>query len=188
MRNKFSLLIIFASILLFSGCEQNLSNLDVQKLNEKAQVYMEQGEYDKAIARLESVIDLNDTLYQPYYNLGIAYNEKKDYKKSIEALDKAIKLKPDFSDAYYARSISYESAAFAIINGEEDENSEEVSSSDKAPELTIEQKAFVAEYFEKSKADLNKYIEILKDPKDASEVKERILQLEKDIEKYKGNH
>lgn len=188
MRNRFSLLIIFASLIMFSGCEENLSNLDIQKLNGKAQVYMEQGDYDKAIARLESVIDLNDTLYQPYYNLGIAYNEKKDYEKSIEAFDKAIKLKPDFSDAYYARSVSYESAAFEIINGEDadDKDEQEVEVDNKQQELTIEQKALVSEYLEKSKADLNKYIEILKTPNDAPEVKERILQLEKDIEKYKG--
>ena len=100
--------IVLFSCFLFSGCGVSISKMDVAKLNQKAAVYMEQGDYDSAIARLIAINDLEDNHPEVYYNLGIAYIKKEDYEKAAESLNKAISLKPDMVDAYYSLGITYE--------------------------------------------------------------------------------
>jgi len=52
---KFLILCAFCGMFLLSGCV-SISNIDIQKLNQKAVEYMEAGDYEKAIARLESIL------------------------------------------------------------------------------------------------------------------------------------
>ena len=74
--------IVLFCCFLFSGCGVSVSKMDVAKLNQKAAVYMEQGDYDSAIARLIAINDLEDNHPEVYYNLGIAYIKKEDSQKN----------------------------------------------------------------------------------------------------------
>ena len=78
-----------------------INNLAVQDLNNKAQSFMEKGDYTQAIERLKSSIDLDPSLFETHYNLAIAYTKAEDYANAMEELKKAQELKPNFPDVYY---------------------------------------------------------------------------------------
>ena len=76
-----------------------INNIAVQELNNKAMEFMQKGDYNAAINRLEASIDLDSTMYETYYNLGIAATNAKLYPKAIEAFENAqiaTKSVPDF--------------------------------------------------------------------------------------------
>ena len=173
---KVLLLFVFCGILFLNGCEKNLSNVDIQKLNQKAAEYMNNAEYDKAVARLESIIDLNPDFPETYYNLGVAYYQLNDYEKALKALNEAINRKENFADAFYSRAVVYEDWAYSILEGENIQNS--------SKEPTEKDKLQSAEYLKNAKIDFQKYLELKKDATDKDEVNEKIIQIENDLNNF----
>lgn len=116
MKKYLGILIILAIAFSTSACKKiSLSQKDVYTLNEKAQQYMERGDYDNAIARLLCINDLEDNHPEVYYNLGVAYIKKDDFEKAITALTKATELNPNLGDAYYSLGVAYEMQTDAKI-------------------------------------------------------------------------
>ena len=185
---KIAVLIVIFMAVIFSGCSQNISNLDVQTLNEKAAEYMKQGDYENAIARLKSAIDLNSSFPQSHFNLGIAYYENKDFEKAVEAFNEAIKLKDNFADAFYSRALAYEEMAYLIISGEKnnsEDNIEDKKEDNKENiELSNEDKKEIIENLKKSKEDFEKYLKLDTNSQEIEQIKEKISQIEETIKKY----
>ncbi|MCQ2957880.1 MAG: tetratricopeptide repeat protein [Candidatus Gastranaerophilales bacterium] len=172
---KLFILSILCTMLFLSGCVKNLSNIDIQKLNQKATEYMEQGEYDKAIARLESSLDLNGDFPATYYNLGVAYYQTNNYEEAAKALNQAIEKQSDMADAYYSRAVVYEDWAYSILEGEDTDNAKDK----KQP--TNEDKATSLKYLENAKKDFEKYLELKPNAQDKSDVEEKIVQIDNDL-------
>jgi tetratricopeptide (TPR) repeat protein len=145
------------------------SNLDVQQLNQKAMEYMKQGDVDSAIARLESINDLNPKFPQTHYNLGIAYHKKQQYEKALASLDKATQLKSDFAQAYYTKGVIYEEMAVNLAESKD---------------VKVQDKQKAVEYFTKSSENFEKYLQYSPDAQDVKEVKSKIEQLNNDIKQY----
>ena len=119
---KALLLVSILSISVFStAC---INNFAVQELNNKAKAYMEQGDYQGAIERLKSSIDLDDSVFESHYNLAVAYTNAEDYVNAISAFKKAIELKPDFADGYYSLAVAEESLVTAINADEVEVNAD----------------------------------------------------------------
>ncbi len=173
---KLFILTVLSGMILLSGCSNNISNIDVQKLNVKATQYMEAGEYDKAVARLEAIIDLNPEFYETYYNLGVAYYQMNDYEKAINALNQAIEKKDNFADAYYSRAVVYEDWAYSILEGEDNDITK-----DNAKKTTADDKVTSMKYLQNAKADFEKYLDLKKNAEDKDEVHEKIIQIENDL-------
>ena len=94
-----------------------INNLAVQELNTKAKQYMEQGDYQSAIARLKSSIDLDDTIFETHYNLAVAYTEAEDYMNAIESYRNAIAINADMADVYYSLAVAQSNLALDLIKG-----------------------------------------------------------------------
>ena len=92
-----------------------INNIAVQELNNKAAEYMQKGDYESAMNRLQASLDLDSTMYETYYNLGIAAINAKKFDKAIEALEGGIKIKPDFADFYYSLGIAQADLADEIV-------------------------------------------------------------------------
>ena len=75
-----------------------INNLAVQELNNKAQAFMDAGDYSSAIERLKSSIDLDSSIFETHYNLAVAYTKAEDYSNAIKVYNDAIKLNPEFAD------------------------------------------------------------------------------------------
>lgn len=98
-----------------------INNIAVQELNNAAKSYMDKGDYNAAIERLESSLELDGTVYETYYNLGVAYVEAKKYNKAVETLSKAINLNSKYADSYYTLGVAQEGLAdsYADVNNNE---------------------------------------------------------------------
>lgn len=159
------LLLIVLSITGLTSCT---TSLDVQKLNQKATNLIKAGDVDGAIARLESINDIDPNYAETHYNLGIAYYQKKDYEKSIKSLSEAVKLNPNISDAYYTMGVIYEDMALTEIEKNKDKNP-----------------ADIYNMFALSQQSFSEYLNKAKNPGDGDDVKEKIASLNSDISKYK---
>ena len=169
---KFLFLTILSGLLFLNGCMKNISNVDIQTLNQKAAQYMQDGEYEKAIARLESILDLNADFPETHYNLGIAYYQLNDYEKALAALNEAISKKEKFADAYYSRAVVYEDWAYSLIEGENIEEEKTPSKEDKDKSI---------EYLKNAKNDFEKYLELDKNAQDKDDIHEKIIQIENEL-------
>ena len=105
--------ILFVSVM-STAC---INNFAVQELNSKAKIYMEEGDYNAAIERLKSSIDLDDTIFETHYNLAVAYTQAEDYANAIEAYKDAINLNPDMPDSYYSLAVAEENLTVDLKSG-----------------------------------------------------------------------
>ena len=156
-----------------------INNIAVQELNNKAAEYMQKGDYESAMNRLQASIDLDSSMYETHYNLGIAAMNAKKYDKAIEAFENGIKLKADYSNFYYslgAAQSSYadELTAKEIYDEEKGESVERVVSEENEIKA-IELKQVAA-------ANFAKYLEMNPNAEDKAEVEELINDCNKYIE------
>jgi tetratricopeptide (TPR) repeat protein len=140
----------------------------------KAMEYMNTGEIDKAISRLESINDLNPNFAQTHYNLGIAYHKKKEYEKAISSLKKAIDLDSKLADAYYALGVIYEDLS---INLEEEIKEKSKKSAEKASLEIYKNIKTSMDYY-------GKYTETAKNSTEIDTVKSKIEFLNNHLKKY----
>ena len=162
-----------------------INKFAVQELNNKAKGYIEQGDYQNAIERLKSSVDLDDTVFETHYNLAVAYTQAEDYPNAIASYKKAIEINPDFADAYYSLAVAEEDFSVDLAKGvlKLDENGNPVKVDEK--ELEKQEKITITPEAEKLINDLlteavNNYTIYLKkgaDIQDGDEVKEKIERL-----------
>ncbi len=156
----------FLTILLLAGfCSACVNNFAVHELNQMAAQYVQKGDLDSAISRLESSVELDDNIYETRYNLAVAYLKAEKYEKALESINKAIELaaKSDAKDAYYTAG---------VINDTIAEN------------LSIEDNEKYVSYLKSANDNFEKYLELSKDNEDDEfeTIKNRI---EENFEKIK---
>lgn len=159
-----------------------INNMAVQELNNKAAEYMQKGDYESAMNRLQASLDLDSTMYETYYNLGVAAINANKYEKAIEALEGGIKIKPDYADFYYSLGLAQTSLADEIIENSEKELSEgeknaEIVNTESKKELSDEDKAKVADLKKQAAENLTKYLEMNPNGEDKQTVEELIKEI-----------
>lgn len=181
----FILSVIFISVF-STAC---VNNLAVQELNNKAKVFMDKGDYENAISRLQSSIDLDDTIFETQYNLGVAYTYADKYNEAIDTFNKALELNPNMSVTYYSLGVAQENFAIDIIKGAIKADGTTFSE-DELIELAGEKPTLTAEDISKAKnlyqAAIQSYEEYLnKDSKakDKENVEAKIANIQAELVK-----
>jgi tetratricopeptide (TPR) repeat protein len=115
--SKSACVVLILTLLLVGGCATAPERLTGQEpitvapaLREhyhQAIEAMKAGQWESAIAGLESITRENDRLSGPYLNLGIAYAHTGDKEKAIAALQASIERNPDNPIAYNQLGILY---------------------------------------------------------------------------------
>lgn len=193
MRKFLSILSILLVSVLSTAC---INNLAVQELNNKAKVFMDKGDYENAISRLEASVDLDDTIFETQYNLAVAYTYANNYKEAIETFGKAINLKPTMAETYYSLGVAQENFAIDVIKGEVNINGEkpsddEVEEQDNAnananedsTELSKEDKEAVKELYNQAIQSYETYLQKAGNPKDRGNVEAKISNIKTEIKK-----
>lgn len=174
--------ILFAAVI-STAC---INNIAVQELNNKAAEFMQKGDYESAMNRLQASLDLDNTMYETYYNLGVAAIGANKYDIAIGALEDGIKIKPDYYDFYYSLGVAqigfaddmYEKAEVeetAVADTEKDsvEIKRDVVKLDKESIIDLKLSAI---------KNLKTYLEHVPNTKDREAVEEMIKQSEEFIE------
>ena len=156
--------LMIASVLLVAVISTAcINNIAVQELNNKAAEYMQKGDYESAMNRLQASLDLDSTMYETYYNLGIASINAKKYEKAIEAFEGGIKIKPDFADFYYSLGVAQADLADELV--EETEDKKEIAEEDKLKAVELKKSAV---------ENLTKYLELKPTAEDKKTIEELI--------------
>lgn len=74
--------------------------MSLQGLEQQAKAAQESGDYPKAIALWQQVIQQSPQSAVAYYNLGLTYHYQIDLEKAIAAYRQAIQLDPKYDSAY----------------------------------------------------------------------------------------
>lgn len=188
MKKAFLLVLILFVSVISTAC---INNLAVQELNTKAKAYLDKGDFDNAISRLKSSIDLDSTIFETHYNLGIAYTQAEQYPEAVKTFQNATKLKPSFADTYYSLAVAQENYANGIISGTLKENDKDktkdnakVSDSNKQKVLTPEEKTQVAQLLNDAIVSYGTYLEKGKEIQDRQDVEQKIESLKTEVLKY----
>ena len=156
--------LMIASVLLVAVISTAcINNIAVQELNNIAAEYMQKGDYESAMNRLQASLDLDSTMYETYYNLGIASINAKKYEKAIEAFEGGIKIKPDFADFYYSLGVAQADLADELV--EETEDKKEIAEEDKLKAVELKKSAV---------ENLTKYLELKPTAEDKKTIEELI--------------
>ena len=172
-----------------------INNMAVQELNNAAKTYMDKGDYESAIDRLESSIELDANIYETHYNLGVAYISAKKYPQAIDALNKAIKINSKYANTYYTLAVAQENYADSLINQEEKVTEEDgqltatTSMADTYKNLPVNVKEQMIEGYLSSIANYKKYVEIVNSAQREDEINSHIADMEKVLSKlgYNGS-
>lgn len=174
--------LLVASILLISVVSTAcINSFAVQELNTKAKSFIENGDYQSAVERLKSSIDLDSSAYESYYNLAVAYTKLDDYINAFENYKKVIELKPDFADGYYSLAVCEENLITDLEAGTllADENGNLSKPEEIETEHTIDDnsKAYVKTLTADAVANYENYLSKAENPQDKANVEERIAEL-----------
>jgi len=195
MKKAFVLVTILFVSIISTAC---INNFAVQELNDKAKTYLDKGDFENAISRLKSSVDLDSSIFETHYNLGIAYTQAEKFPEAVETFTNAIKLRPEFADAFYSLGVAQENYAKGIIDGsiknkktndqieDDTEKVKDLEEEAKPIKLTKEDKTKIAELFNNSITSYETYLEKGKEITDKEEVEKKIEYLKEQIEKYSG--
>ncbi len=180
--------LMIASVLLIAVVSTAcINNIAVQELNNKANEFMQKGDYESAMNRLQASLDLDSTMYQTHYNLGVAAINAKKYDIAVKALEDGIKIKPDYMDFYYSLGVAQISLADEIMEDKDDDSddNEEIKEDNKKEseekEISAEDKAKAIELKTAAIENLQKYIESNPNSDDKESIEEMIKQSEEFI-------
>lgn len=159
-----------------------INNLAVQDLNNKAQAYMEQGDYTQAIERLKSSLDLDSSIFETHYNLAVAYTKAEDYVNAVDEYKKALKIKSTVSDLYFSLATAENNLAVDLEQGRVRMNDDGSLYTPKAEDVDFSEeyklsdnaKQFVNELFDSAIQNYQKYLDLNPDSKDKESVEAQI--------------
>ena len=185
---KFLFIVSVLCLAVFSTACVN--NLAVQELNNKAKVFMDKGDYENAISRLQASVDLDDSIFETQYNLGVAYTYADKYNEAIETFDKALALKPNMPETYYSLGVAQENFAIDIVKGllkpdGKPYTQEEITDAEASdnPALSDESMEKIKLLYNNAIQSYESYLEKAGNPKDKANVETKISNIKSELEK-----
>lgn len=78
----------------------------VHELNTKASNYLEEGDVNSAISRLEASVDLDGNIYESRYNLASAYLQIGKNQEALNHIEVALELQKKEPIVYYTHAVA----------------------------------------------------------------------------------
>ncbi len=183
-------LILFC-LLLFIGvfCSACVNSFAIYELNEKAMEMMEAGDKEGAIARWESIIDLDPDVYEARYNLANAYITANKCEKALEHALVAEKVSKKEPLANYILAVAYDCSANQLLETKDEEGQTvKIEFSTKENEVNAVKKYI--DYLENALKNYDIYVTEMKNTEDSDTIMRKINEIKNTIstkkEEYKA--
>lgn len=170
MKNIFKFLFALFLGVLCCAC---VNTVAVHELNHKASQYLEEGNVNAAIARLEASVDLDGSVYESRYNLASAYMTNGQCENALEHITAALELKKNEPVVYYTHGV----ASLCVADKISEKQKEGIALSD------MEQNK-VNELIKNANASFDKYVSLAPGAEDAQAVIDLIKSNEARISGY----
>jgi tetratricopeptide (TPR) repeat protein len=86
----------------------SISDIKFYYYNEMADYSMQNNNYLKAIDYYNKIIDINDSIYEVYFNKGAALIKLRDYDNALKTFDEAKQLNSNDCELYYNLGLIYQ--------------------------------------------------------------------------------
>lgn len=183
MKKIFVLLAIMSLGVITSSC---VNMFAVKELNDTAVNYINKGDYESAISRLESSLDLDANSYETRYNLAYTYLKLDKCDKALENIDIAINLsKKEDASNYYTKAVSLVCLADNIYK-KTDENGEKEQIEYKDEQIKAQMQEKYIDYLTKANENFEKYLTLSPEAGDIENVKSEIERNNAEITKSSG--
>lgn len=182
-------LILFC-LLLFIGvfCSACVNSFAVYELNEKAMELMDAGDSEGAIARWESIIDLDPNVYEARYNLANAYIGANKCETALEHALVAEKVSKKEPLANYILAVAYDCAANQLLETK-DEEGQIIKKEFSTKENEINAVKKYIDYLENAEKNYDIYVTEIKNTEDSDDIVKKISEIKQTIsikkEEYK---
>ncbi len=179
MKKILTILVALFMSVMCTACLNNFNSFAVQELNNKAKDYLNKGELNKAISRLESNVDLDGGKFETRYNLAVAYIKAEEFEKALAQIQIAQGLNPENADIYYLKGNAAEGLANSLI--EDDDDQEDKNEQKK---LSQEDKTKIAKNLGLAVEAYNEYITKNPETEDKAAIEAKMVELLNEIIKY----
>ena len=176
------LLLLFVGVFT-SAC---VNTYAVKQLNEIAIEYLNAGDVESAISRLEASVDLDANIYESRYNLSAAYLRIDKCDKALENIKAAQQLRKDEEPMVYD-TIGVDTSGLANqVYEMKNENGEVVEVKPTSKEEASKMAQQYIEYLSEAVENFDKYTELQPNAEDTKEILSRIASYKEDIEAKKA--
>lgn len=177
MKKILTLLFIMVLGVFSTSC---VNTFAIKELNEIAADYLDKGEIENAIARLESSVDLDGNIYESRYNLAVAYIRINECEKALKNIQAAEQLSDNEPAVFYTLGVSYSCVADGIYE-QKKENGEIEKKVYDEPEVRYAMAKKYISYLKEANDNYDKYSRLQPNAEDTKAVLEQISQNEKKI-------
>lgn len=185
MRKILSFVLILFLAVISSAC---VNSYAVHELNEIAGKFLEDGDLDSAIARLESSVDLDPNIYESRFNLANAYLRKGMCEDALEQMTVAKEINPNEAGVYYSLGVANECLANELYE-KKDEHGNIIKIEMQTTVQDIDTAKKYVAYLKEAVENYDQYVEIEPNAYDSKTVIKKSLGLKQIIEdksaKYK---
>lgn len=180
MKNALLIVTVLFAAIMSTAC---INNFAVQELNSKAQEYIAKGDYDAAIGRLEASIDIDPTIFETNYNLGIAAISAEKYEKAVAALEAAKTLRSENPDVYYSLAVAQYNYAEQVLETDEKDVSIDLEKNKKDEKINTEDLKKAYDLYAAARKSLVKYLEFKNiDEESKVSAQQQLLSIENKLE------
>lgn len=183
MKNLVIFLMLLFVAVFTTGC---INSYAVKQLNDIAIEYLNSGDVQSAIARLEASVDLDANIYESRYNLAVAYLRIGDCAKGLDNIKIAKELKKGEEPAvYYTLGVANNCLADQIYETKDENGVKKEKKYDNKETEKSMAKLYV-EYLTEANINYDKYTHLEPNAEDTKAVLDRINQNKEKIETKKA--
>ena len=171
----FILVLLFVSVV-STAC---INNFAVQELNNNAKKFMDKGDTDSAICRLKSSLELDASVWETHYNLGLAYLAAEMFDMAQGELLAAISLDASKAEAYYSLAVAFEQEGDSLLDTYRESNDSEKKNNDKQVSIVTEE--LLKEKYNSALVYYKKYYSLITDETEQEQIEQQIAIIEEKI-------
>lgn len=184
MKKLLSFLFILFLGVISSAC---INMFAVSELNQIAKQYLDEGNVQAAISRLESSVDLDGEIYESRYNLAVSYLRVGRCQDAKEQIEVALSLREQEPAVHYTTGVTYTCVATELYEKKDKDGNIEYIKYDN-PQKDYSIALDYMKYLELANKHFEKYVEMLPNADDTKDVVEQIKINKTNLDNHKTKY